>query len=105
MEDAPHNGGRKDLQRAVKLREERSDRWRREGERSIWQNLSMIGALGWLIVVPILVGVFAGRDSVEDARGCAPRGKHFGQELVKRLVRPGRATGCHWKSPVGLPIR
>ena len=31
------------------------------GERSIWQNMSMIGALGWLIVVPTLLGVLIGR--------------------------------------------
>jgi len=46
---------------AVRLREGRSERWEREGERSLWKNLSMVGALGWLIVVPILMGVAAGR--------------------------------------------
>ncbi len=33
---------------AIRLREERRDRWQQEGERSLWQNLSMIGSLGWL---------------------------------------------------------
>ncbi|RVU35818.1 AtpZ/AtpI family protein [Hwanghaeella grinnelliae] len=61
MAKPPPNGGQTDLHHAVKLREERNERWRREGERSIWQNLSMIGALGWLIVTPILIGIFAGR--------------------------------------------
>ena len=61
MAKPPPNGGQKDLHHAVKLREERNERWQRDGERSIWQNLSMIGALGWLIVTPILIGVFAGR--------------------------------------------
>jgi ATP synthase protein I len=46
---------------AVRLREERRARWKREGERSIGQNLAMIGALGWSIVVPTLIGTFAGR--------------------------------------------
>jgi ATP synthase protein I len=55
------NSGQKEMHRAVRLREERSERWKEEGERSIWQNLSMIGALGWLIVTPILLGVFTGR--------------------------------------------
>lgn len=55
------NGGQKDMHRAVRLREERRERWRREGERSIWRNLSMIGVLGWLIVTPMLLGVFLGR--------------------------------------------
>ncbi len=49
------------MHRAVRLRERRSERWKQEGERSIWQNLSMIGALGWLIVVPTLLGVLIGR--------------------------------------------
>lgn len=31
------------------------------GERPVWQNLSMIGALGWLIVTPILLGALLGR--------------------------------------------
>ena len=30
-------------------------------ERSIARNLAMIGALGWTIVTPALVGIFAGR--------------------------------------------
>lgn len=49
------------LKQAIRLREERSERWKTEGERSLWRNLSMIGALGWLIVVPTLLGVLAGR--------------------------------------------
>lgn len=51
----------RNMHRAVRLRERREDRWKREGERSLWQNLSMIGALGWLIVTPILLGVVLGR--------------------------------------------
>ena len=49
------------LDEAVRLRRERRARGRREGERAIWQNLAMIGALGWTIVVPTLIGIFAGR--------------------------------------------
>jgi ATP synthase protein I len=49
------------LAEAVKQRRERRERWRREGERSIGQNLAMIGALGWTIVTPTLIGIFAGR--------------------------------------------
>lgn len=55
------NHGHKEMRRAVELRERRSERWKEEGERSIWQNLSMIGALGWLIVIPTLLGVLIGR--------------------------------------------
>ena len=49
------------LDRAVSTRRQRRARWREEGERSIGQNLAMIGALGWTIIVPTLAGTFAGR--------------------------------------------
>ncbi len=49
------------MQKAVRLREQRRKRWKKEGERSLWQNLSMVGALGWLIVTPTLLGVLVGR--------------------------------------------
>ena len=49
------------LDAAVRLRRGRRERWQREGERSIGQNLAMIGALGWTIVTPTLIGIFAGR--------------------------------------------
>ncbi|HMB75494.1 MAG TPA: AtpZ/AtpI family protein [Kiloniellaceae bacterium] len=61
MTRAPGNGERDALQHAVRLREARRRRWDEEGERSLWQNLSMIGALGWLIVTPILMGIAIGR--------------------------------------------
>ncbi len=61
MSAAPNNQRGQKMRRAVRLREERSERWKKEGERSIWQNLSMIGALGWLIVTPILIGILIGR--------------------------------------------
>lgn len=49
------------LDKAVKLRRRRQELWQREGERSIGQNLAMIGSLGWTIIVPTLIGIFAGR--------------------------------------------
>lgn len=49
------------LDEAVRTRRERQERWGREGERSIGQNLAMIGALGWTIVTPTLIGIFIGR--------------------------------------------
>ena len=49
------------LDEAVKTRQQRRARWQREGERSLGQNLAMIGALGWTIVTPMLIGIFAGR--------------------------------------------
>lgn len=49
------------LQKAVQQRRERRARWQSEGERSIGRNLAMIGALGWTIVTPTLIGIFLGR--------------------------------------------
>lgn len=59
MIEEPENHERLDA--AVRVRRERRALWRREGERSLGQNLAMIGALGWTIVTPALAGVFAGR--------------------------------------------
>lgn len=61
MSEPANNEGHKKMRRAVEQRERRSARWREEGERSLWQNISMTGALGWLIVTPTLLGVLAGR--------------------------------------------
>ena len=61
MSISPENENAKKLRKAVHLRDERSERWKKEGERSLWQNLSMVGALGWLIVTPTLLGVLLGR--------------------------------------------
>lgn len=58
-EEKPRQGER--LDEAVRTRRERMARWQREGERSIGQNLAMIGVLGWTIVTPTLIGIFAGR--------------------------------------------
>lgn len=57
----PDREGRKEMEEAVRLRQERRARWLAEGERPIWKNLSMIGGLGWLIVIPTLLGVLLGR--------------------------------------------
>ena len=56
--DGEDNG---EMENAVQLRRQREQLWRRSGERSLWQNVSMIGALGWLIVTPTLLGVAIGR--------------------------------------------
>jgi len=68
MEERPDHPER--LDEPVRLRRGRRERWQREGERSIGQNLAMIGALGWTIVTPTLIGIFAGRwlDRMFDSR-------------------------------------
>ena len=50
-----------EMLRTVRRSRERREQWRREGERSLGQNLAMIGALGWLVVTPTLIGMFTGR--------------------------------------------
>lgn len=61
LEGNSNNKGHRDMREAIRRREQQEELSKREGERSLWQNLSMIGALGWLIVIPTLLGVLAGR--------------------------------------------
>jgi ATP synthase protein I len=49
-----------ELRHSVEVRRDREEEWRRVGERPVWRNLSMIGALGWLVVTPILLGALIG---------------------------------------------
>ena len=49
------------LRESVRLARERRERAKQQGERPIAKNLAMIGALGWLIVVPTILGVLGGR--------------------------------------------
>lgn len=53
--------GRKEMQNVIRCCQSRRECWTKQGERPLWKTLSMVGALGWLIVVPTLIGVFAGR--------------------------------------------
>jgi ATP synthase protein I len=46
---------------AVRHRHERQRRWRTEGEPSMVRFVGQIGVLGWIIVAPTLMGIFAGR--------------------------------------------
>lgn len=57
----PNQDSREEMKDAVIQRKRRKEQWEREGERTIWENLSMIGSLGWLLIVPTLLGAFLGR--------------------------------------------
>lgn len=62
MSDGPADDGHPaDLDRTVRRHRDRRADWQKHGERSLGANLLMIGALGWLIVLPMLGGVFVGR--------------------------------------------
>jgi ATP synthase protein I len=56
-----HDGAPKDMDEAVERRRSRREAWTREGERPLAANLTMVGTLGWLIVIPTLLGTFLGR--------------------------------------------
>ncbi len=45
----------------TRLRRDRRDRWRREGDLSVGRRLAQIGVLGWIFVAPTLAGLFFGR--------------------------------------------
>jgi len=57
-EDSPPPSDR--LDESVRRHRERRERAQRE-RRSIGQDLALVGVIGWMIVVPALLGVFAGR--------------------------------------------
>jgi ATP synthase protein I len=49
------------LVKQTRLRQDRRDRWLREGDMSVGRRLAQIGVLGWIFVVPTLAGLFFGR--------------------------------------------
>lgn len=49
------------LDEEVRRRRERHARAQREGGRSIGQDLALVGVIGWTLVIPALLGVYAGR--------------------------------------------
>lgn len=49
------------LTEAVRERRARRERWYSEGKPSMMRFVGQIGVLGWIIVVPMLAGVFVGR--------------------------------------------
>ena len=75
----------------IRLRKERNRRWLHEGNPSVARHLAQIGVLGWIIVVPILIGIFVGRwlDRTFDA----------GLFYTAPLLMLGAVLGCWsaWK--------
>jgi len=53
----PTNG----LIAGVRRQRDRQRRWLAEGEASVARFVGQIGVLGWIIVTPILIGLFGGR--------------------------------------------
>jgi len=84
-------GGEDPLVKGARLRSERNQRWLRDGDASVVRRLSQIGVLGWMIVVPMLIGMFAGR--------WMDRTFHSGLFWTAPLLLLGAALGCWsaWK--------
>jgi ATP synthase protein I len=76
----------KDLDDAVERRRARREAWKRTGERPLASNLAMVGTLGWLIVVPALLGTFLGR--------WIDRRTGMGVTFTSALMCLGTAVGC-----------
>lgn len=49
------------LDEEVRQHRERRARAEREGGRSTGQDLALVGVIGWTLVIPALLGVYAGR--------------------------------------------
>ena len=54
---------------SVRRRGARRGGWAREGARALGRPRALVGALGWLVIVPTLAGLFAGRWLDERAGG------------------------------------
>ena len=70
----------------VRLRGKRRARWLRDGEDSVARRLAQIGVLGWISVIPMLIGIFAG--SWLDDR------YHSGIFWTAPMLLLGAALGC-----------
>lgn len=46
---------------SVRRRKEQISRFEKSRPQSIAEYLSLIGSLGWLVIAPILIGIFVGR--------------------------------------------
>ena len=57
---APSPDDQDGLVQGARLRSERHRRWLSEGEPSVGRRLAQIGVLGWMIVVPGLLGLALG---------------------------------------------
>jgi ATP synthase protein I len=79
------------LVQSVRLRDSRRRSWVRDGEPSVARHLGQIGVLGWIVVIPMLIGVFGGRWL--DGRF------HSGLMWTAPLLMLGAGLGCWsaWK--------
>lgn len=79
------------LVKGIRARGERHRQWLREGDPSVARRLAQIGVLGWIIVTPMLIGIFVGR--------WLDRTFNAGLFFTAPLLMLGLALGCWsaWK--------
>jgi ATP synthase protein I len=79
------------LVQGVRRHEQRFLRFQKEGNPSVARRLGEIGVLGWIIVVPMLIGAFGGN--------WLDRRLHSGLFYTAPLLMLGLALGCWsaWK--------
>ncbi|TLU74515.1 AtpZ/AtpI family protein [Lichenicoccus roseus] len=70
----------------ARLRRERHSLWLRDGDGSVARRLGQIGVLGWIVVLPMLTGIFLGR--------WLDRWLHSGLFCTAPLLMLGAALGC-----------
>ena len=70
----------------ARLRGERQRRWLRDGEPTVARRLAQIGVLGWIVVTPMLLGLFLGR--------WADRALNTGLFWTAPLLLIGLMIGC-----------
>lgn len=71
---------------SVRQKQRRYRTWMHQGEPSFGRYLAQVGVLGWTIVLPTLVGTFAGR--------WVDRALHTGIFWTGPLMMAGLAAGC-----------
>lgn len=60
-EEPPAEDKEDPMATAARKTSQRRQLWRKEGEPSVVRFVGQIGVLGWIIVTPILIGLFIGR--------------------------------------------
>jgi len=76
------------LLRGTRRASARDLRWRSETAPPVAGRLAQIGVLGWMIVIPMLAGVFAGR--------WLDNRFHTGLFYTAPLLMLGGGAGCLW---------
>lgn len=75
-----------DLAARVRRRAERAQRWLRDGDPTLLQQLAAVGVLGWIVVLPLLAGIAVGR--------WIDRMWHTGIVFTAALLFVGLSSGC-----------